>query len=160
MTCCQPVTWANIDKTTPNGTRPGASFVETHLMLVMSFCWNTYIKIISNRHRYKRVNQNMAYNNIFFDGRCTRLIGRCTYSITPNEFTYIGSQRRLSLSRKMLESRVIHEYCLKRRGLTHWGRVTYICVGNLTIIGPDNGLSSGRRRAIIWTNAGTLLTGP
>ena len=25
--------------------------------------------------------------------------------------------------------------------LTHWGRVTHICVGNLTIIGPDNGLS-------------------
>ena len=29
--------------------------------------------------------------------------------------------------------------------LTHWGRVTHICVGILTIIGSDNGLSSGRR---------------
>ena len=38
--------------------------------------------------------------------------------------------------------------------LTHWGRVTHICVGNLTIIGPDNGLSPGRRQAIIWSNAG------
>ena len=37
--------------------------------------------------------------------------------------------------------------------LTHWGRVTHICVGNLTIIGPDNGLSPGRRQAIIWSNA-------
>ena len=45
-------------------------------------------------------------------------------------------------------------------GLTHWGRVTHICVGNLTIIGPDNGLSPGRRQAIIWTNAGILLIGP
>ena len=44
--------------------------------------------------------------------------------------------------------------------LTHWGRVTHICVGNLTIIGSDNGLSSGRRQAIIWTNAGILLIGP
>ena len=35
--------------------------------------------------------------------------------------------------------------------LTHWGRVTHICVGNLTIIGPDNGLSPARRQAIIWT---------
>ena len=35
-----------------------------------------------------------------------------------------------------------------------------ICVGNLTIIGPDNGLSPGRRQAIIWTNAGILLIGP
>ena len=25
--------------------------------------------------------------------------------------------------------------------LTHWGRVTHICVSNLTIIGSDNGLS-------------------
>ena len=41
--------------------------------------------------------------------------------------------------------------------LTHWGRVTHICVGELTIIGSDNGLSPGRRQAIIWTNAGILL---
>ena len=41
--------------------------------------------------------------------------------------------------------------------LTHWGRVTHICVSNLTIIGPDNGLSPGRRQAIIWTNAGILF---
>ena len=36
---------------------------------------------------------------------------------------------------------------------THRGRVTHICVGNLTITGSDNGLSPGRRQAIIWTNA-------
>ena len=44
--------------------------------------------------------------------------------------------------------------------LTHWGRVTHICVSNLTIIGLDNGLSPGRRQAIIWTNVGQLLIGP
>ena len=38
--------------------------------------------------------------------------------------------------------------------LAHWGRVTYICVSKLTIIGSDNGLSPGRRQAIIWTSAG------
>ena len=43
---------------------------------------------------------------------------------------------------------------------THWGRVTHICFGNLTIIGSDNGLSPGRRQAIIKTNAGTLSIGP
>ena len=43
--------------------------------------------------------------------------------------------------------------------LTHWGRVTHICVGKLYIIGSDNGLSPGRRQAIIWTNAGILLIG-
>ena len=41
--------------------------------------------------------------------------------------------------------------------LTHWGRVTHICVSKLTIIGSDNGLSPNRRQAIIWTNAGLLL---
>ena len=44
--------------------------------------------------------------------------------------------------------------------LTHWGRVMHICVGNLTIIGSDNGLSPGRRQAITWTNVGILLIGP
>ena len=38
--------------------------------------------------------------------------------------------------------------------------MTHICVDNLTIIGPDNGLSPGRRQAIIWTNAGIMLIGP
>ena len=33
-------------------------------------------------------------------------------------------------------------------------------IGNLTIIGSDNGLSPDRRQAIIWTNAGLLLIGP
>ena len=42
-------------------------------------------------------------------------------------------------------------------GLTHWGRVTHICVGKLTTIGSDNGLSPGRRQAIIWNKAGILL---
>ena len=36
----------------------------------------------------------------------------------------------------------------------------HICVGKLTIIGSDNGLSPERRQAIIWTNAGLLLIGP
>ena len=41
--------------------------------------------------------------------------------------------------------------------LTHWGRVTHVWVSNLTIIGSDNGLSPGRRQAIIWPNAWILL---
>ena len=46
------------------------------------------------------------------------------------------------------------------RVLTHWGRVTHICVSKVTIIGSDNGLSPDRRQAIILTNAGVLLIGP
>ena len=37
--------------------------------------------------------------------------------------------------------------------LTHWYRVTHTCVNDITSIGSDNGLSPGRRQAIIKTNA-------
>ena len=36
----------------------------------------------------------------------------------------------------------------------------HICISNSTIIGSDNGMSPGRRQAIIWTNAGILLIPP
>ena len=35
--------------------------------------------------------------------------------------------------------------------------MTHICISKLTITDSDNGLSPGRRQAIIWTNAGILL---
>ena len=38
--------------------------------------------------------------------------------------------------------------------------MTHICVGKLTIIASDNGLSPGRRKAIICTNVGLLSIGP
>ena len=38
--------------------------------------------------------------------------------------------------------------------LTHWGRVTLMCISKLTIIDSD------RRQAIIWTNARIFLIGP
>ena len=44
--------------------------------------------------------------------------------------------------------------------LNHWGRVTHVCVGKLTIIDSDNGLSPEQRKTIIWTNAGILSIGP
>ena len=38
--------------------------------------------------------------------------------------------------------------------------MTHIFVGKLTIIGSENGLAPGRRRAIFWTNTGILLIEP
>ena len=48
---------------------------------------------------------------------------------------------------------------LKPRGwmLCHLDQVTHVCVIKLTIIGSDNGLSPGRRQAIIRNNVGILL---
>ena len=56
--------------------------------------------------------------------------------------------------------RMMCQYRCVPAPLTHWGRVTHICVGKLTVIGSDNGLSPERRQAIIWTNAVILLIGP
>ena len=36
----------------------------------------------------------------------------------------------------------------------------HICVNKLTTIGSDNGLSPGRRQAIIWANDGILSIRP
>ena len=43
--------------------------------------------------------------------------------------------------------------------LSRWDQVMHICVSKLSILGSDNGLSPGRRQAIIRTNAGILLIG-
>ena len=55
------------------------------------------------------------------------------------------------------DNRIYHQK--HQTHLTHWGRVTHICVSKLTIIGSDNSLSPEWRQAIIWTNAGILLIG-
>ena len=85
---------------------------------------------------------------------CTYLECHCNYLITNmTSFAYQGDQHWIAspLNSKELWAS-IH--------LTHWGRTTHICVVKLTIIGSDNGLSPGRRQAIIWTNAGILLIRP
>ena len=83
------------------------------------------------------------------------------------KFFYDLSHWLISVNQKNFENNVVMfvgpfnplnvMFCYE---LTHWGQVTHICVGNLTTIGSDNGLSPGRRQAIIWTNAGILLIGP
>ena len=57
-------------------------------------------------------------------------------------------------------SRQINRSMVFYKLLTDWGRVTHICVNELTVIGSDNGLSPVRHQAIIWTNAGILSIGP
>ena len=52
------------------------------------------------------------------------------------------------LQKKSLQSHIINP-------LTHWGRVTHICVSKFINIHSDN----GRRQAIIWASAGILLIG-
>ena len=49
-----------------------------------------------------------------------------------------------------------HQFWWGFNVLTHWGRVTHICISERVIIGSDNGLSPIRRQAIIYTNADLL----
>ena len=69
---------------------------------------------------------------------------------------------RLSQSYKLKEFAKTSNFLILKITLVtpHWGRVTHICISKLTITGSDNGLSSGRRQTIIWTNAGILLFEP
>ena len=65
---------------------------------------------------------------------------------------------RASVANILAFARNTHPACYAL--LTHWGRVTHICVSEPTSIVSDNGLSPGRHQAIIWTNAGILLFEP
>ena len=47
-----------------------------------------------------------------------------------------------------------------RGSSTHKGRVTYICVGNLTTIASEDDLLPSWHQAFIWTCAGILLIKP
>ena len=56
-----------------------------------------------------------------------------------------------------MSSAKCRSFCSGFNVLTHWSWVTHICACKLIIIGSDNGLSPGRRQAIMWTNPGILL---
>ena len=93
----------------------------------------------------------------FFDFKSTliHLVSQC-YQATSHYVTAPSHHLNHCWSSCMMwqEHR---NYMEQAQGLTHWGQVTHICVSELTIIGSDNGLSPGRRQAIIWTNAGIML---
>ena len=58
----------------------------------------------------------------------------------------------------MILCSLFHIYiCTQVIQWNHWARV--ICVNKLTTIGLNNGLSPGRRQAIIWTNVDLLSIG-
>ena len=65
--------------------------------------------------------------------------------------------KNIANSRHM--SHIIRYHNIPPVFLNHWGKVTYICVSKLNIA-SNNGLSPGRRQAIIWTSAGILWIWP
>ena len=94
---------------------------------------------------------------------CNELHHVYIYLLIVDIFLILSGFRRVCADyRHHQQTQVFHWNTILVRSLylTHWGRVTHICVGKLTIIGSDNGLSPGRRQAIIWTNTEILLIRP
>ena len=82
------------------------------------------------------------YQNMMWWVRCTRYLLTDNFPISSKLWSsYFQSTEGISVV----------------LGLTYWGRLTHICISKLTIIGSDNGLSSDRHQAIIWTNTGIWL---
>ena len=89
--------------------------------------------------------------------------GRTSSAVTINGMNTTVVKKPISMQQQVTHSITKQIYvflgmhCIL---LTHWGQKTHICVSKLTIIGSDNGLSHGRRQAIIWINAGICLIWP
>ena len=104
---------------------------------------------------------------VYIDNICIEICSLCVYIGLDNGLVPIRRQAIIqnnvdAVQRHRRRVNVVSRKVWKPRdfGLTHWGRVTHVCVSKPTTIGSDNGLSPGRRQAIIWTNAGILLIGP
>ena len=93
---------------------------------------------------------------------CCSVVERCNLLNKNTSKQVYVCKRYVFLLRKLkaffcATLHISHCGCILHTLITHWGRVTHICVSKLTITRPDNGLSPGRRQTIIWTSAGILL---
>ena len=108
------------------------------------------------RSRSKTVLVISTTHNYLMQLNSTAIISFMQWGNPPNEMSSYIEIKEIKELHNVLTCRLVSVAPLVK---THWGRVTHICVGKLTITGSDNGLSPGRRQAIIWTNAGILLIG-
>ena len=80
-------------------------------------------------------------------------IYRCSwYHALPSWTCYWWSQDHTAAVMRPENSIMIN-----KTYITHWSRVTIMCVSKLTIIGSDNGLSPDQHQTSIWTNVEILL---
>ena len=126
------------------------------------------MSVITTRFHIVRVAKCVRlYINILLPSKCFSytLVHRVTIYVDQSKaLTFIGLRMFVRICIQADNNEIIlHLHCRPYTcwiSLTHLGRVTHICVGKLTIIASDNGLSPGRRQAIIWTNDEILLIGP
>ena len=110
---------------------------------------------------WKSLNTNLAASRLheILGKTSYRLVNRGPYGVhvSVSAKSWIFEEDTLTLVPIYKEMKVLSASGIDHTTVTHWGRVTHICVSKLTIISSDNGLSPGRCQAIIWTNAGILL---
>ena len=125
------------------------------VLLYIHINWNLESKHQWNLYRFHRRMKILSQESLFQNAIRYVFVALAR----PQSQCVIGHvmKKVISLMRSF-KCRYIKSYIYK--SLTHWGRLTHICVSNLAIIGSDNGLSSDRHQAIILTNAGILLIGP
>ena len=104
------------------------------------------------RRWFRRIQIDVRWGIYQNYGQNNTIMIQLSYCMNLTADVFSFTKRETSLN--------LHEPIPHASNLTHWGRVTHICVDNLTIIGPDNVLSPGRRQTVIWTNAGILVIGP
>ena len=124
--------------------------VEVHVRY--PWCCYTPITCAIYRKQPDNIGDLSLHPDVFWPGSHSRLEGIVTHNF--NKMTHLVQTFSNALYR-MKDFIFWFKFCL-----THWGRVTHICVGKLSIIGSDNGLPPGRHQAIIWTNAVLLSIGP
>ena len=84
-------------------------------------------------------------NGVVYDGRCPKE----NVEFIRDQMTFRSSDIVLASFPKSGKLLLVIGKQSNLTRLTHGGRLTHICVGKSTIIGSDNGLSPGRRQAII-----------
>ena len=103
-----------------------------------------------------------VWSGVILGVRSTQRIVSCKHNLGASHFEYfVLPAYRRNYHSKDKTALTVYRDCLYQESqhLCFWVRVTHICVGNLTIVGSDNGLSPVWRQAIFWTNAGIYLIG-
>ena len=129
-------------------------FIDQFRMKILHLCWTTFGKKITY---WKRWPSRLRVNTLRSEQHGGTHADICLNVICWKKICRFWLKFPLNFAPKGPIDRFYLSWILY---LTHWGRVMHMCVGNLTIIGSDHGLSPGRHQAVIWTNVGTLLIGP
>ena len=108
--------------------------------------WFTNYKSL-NGHILTMISLTLVHSQLFIRPSASEALATRPWKISVNResyeyiqdlyYTYNEAHRHFDQCYSPGKMIFIDQYCL-----THWGRVTHICVGNLTIIGSDNGLSA------------------